>query len=361
MKILIFSSLSARTGCWVRAGYIANSLRRGGADVTLFKPLPQMPFFLDMILSIPLNIFRVLLHRTDVVIGLKPFPNTTLPLMVSKILGRFVIVDIDDLDYEYRTGMLRNIVKYVQCFTPKHCDLVTYHNEMLATEILDTFKVNQAKMYRMQQGVDLQVFNIDTHNTTTIQRKLVDDHRLKNKTVLMYTAHLNAGSDLEIVLRAIQTLYISFPAIKLLVIGGGSKEKQYRALANELHIDEHVVFTGYKQCTDIANYLRIADICLLYYRPSKVNNYRCSMKLREYLAMKKSVVCNPAGELASFKDFTIQSTDSTIQAYADAIEAAMTHPCETATQNGYEYAKHNFDWNSIASRLLTEINARITK
>ena len=352
MKILILSSLSKKTGCWLRAGYLANGLAGEDVDVKLVNPLPALPCFFDMILAIPVNLIRVLCTRCDVVIGLKPFPNVTIPLLLAKLMGRLTVVDIDDLDYGYRTGMLRNVVRISQGALAKYAHVATYHNEKLRVILEDEFNIPQGRIYRLKQGVDFQLFDKDTSERGQAVRILTAKYGLVDRKVMLYTAHLNAACDLGIILEALAEVVREEPEVLLLVIGGGERLEEFTKQSVELGVADYVVFTGHQKNTDTVTHLMLGDIALLYYADIEVNEYRCSMKLREYLAMGKTVVCNSAGELTQFDKVTIQASDDTADAFSASMLYALRNDCSTLADLGYEYARREFDWNVIGAQFV---------
>lgn len=51
-------------------------------------------------------------------------------------------------------------------------------------------------------------------------------------------------------------------SLKLLIVGKGTKEKQLKALTEELKISEHVHFTGWINVEDIPDYQRVMDVAI---------------------------------------------------------------------------------------------------
>jgi len=62
-------------------------------------------------------------------------------------------------------------------------------------------------------------------------------------------------------LRAAASLHHSRPECHFLVVGSGPQEEELRALARQLHLDEHVTFLG--RCDDVAPVLRATDVFVL--------------------------------------------------------------------------------------------------
>ncbi len=309
------------------------------ADVRYMEPLSRsLPFMVDMALSVPYNIIRVLLSDGDVYIGIKPFPNVTLPLIIKKMLtGKKIVVDIDDFDAGYRKGWLRAVSHLVQKPFPAFFDLITYHNQRLGPYIQRTFSVNGERLYRLEQGVDTSVFTPGRFNRR-LRRQFPENHK-----IIVYTGHLNAASDLEKIIRAMKIVLQGVPAT-FIVAGGGPDEKRFRACARKAGVPVH--FTGRISNIRAASYVAIADICLVYYRDISVNWYRSSMKLRECLAMDKKVVTDSVGELKQFKAYTYQA-EPDIVAYAEKIIAVLTGPTDQRERAGGDYIRNSYDWKTL--------------
>lgn len=344
MKVVILSSFAQDVGCWLRAQYLGGSLN--GCEVSYIKPFKKTwPFMLDMLFSLPVNFFRVLFAKADVMIAVKPFPNVTWPLLVKRLFGTKIIVDIDDLDHGYRKGIVSEISKMLIRPFPRYFDLVTYHNNNLLKHIVNDLKVDRNKTYRLDQGVDFGVFNHE-----------IKDALLRNKfvgrKVLLYTGHLNIASDLDDILKAVSMLKERYVFI---IAGGGPLENDFKKLAKELNVS--VFFTGHLDRKDVARYLSIADVCLVYYKDNLVNLYRCSMKLRECLAMEKKVACNDVGDLKEFKDFTYQC-GSDLKEFSKMIVKALNSK-DKRNIKGRKYIENKYNWEKIGEKFSKQIHKLI--
>ncbi len=335
MKIVILSSFAQDVGCWLRAQYLGNSLK--DHKVSYIGPFKKTwMFMLDMLFSLPINFFKVLFTKADVMIAVKPFPNVTWPLLIKKLFGTKIIVDIDDLDHGYRKGIVSEISKRLIRPFPKYFDLVTYHNNNLLKHIVNDLRVDRKKIYKLDQGVDFGVFNYKLKDALL-------KNKFKDKKVLLYTGHLNIASDLDDILKAVSLLKKDYVFV---VAGGGPLEKEFKRLAKELKVN--AFFTGYLDRKDVARYLSIADVCLVYYKDNLVNLYRCSMKLRECLAMEKKVVCNDVGDLKEFKEFTYQS-GSDLKEFSEMIVKALKSR-DKRNIKGRKYIEKKYDWKIIGSK-----------
>jgi len=354
MKIAVLSSLAQETGCWLRTQYIANSLRnagRGDVEVETIKPLKKnMPFMLDMVLSIPINFTKVLFNKSDVFVAVKPFPNVTIPLVAKKIIdNKKIIVDIDDLDSGYRKGLLSQVNSFFQKPFPRYFDVVTYHNALLYDYIPEEFMVNKENMYKLDQGVDLKIFDYKLKDNN-LRKKFAKN----NQKIIMFMGHLNIASDLDDIIRAMKIVQERLgDKFVFLIAGGGPDEENFRKLAEELGV--RAVFTGYIDKKEIAKYVAIADLCLVYYKDKNVNYYRCSMKLRECMAMGKKVVSDDIGDLKQFNKYSYQ-TKSDVNEFAEKIIKVMRKGDGRETK-ARKFIEKNLDWNKLGEKFLKKISS----
>ena len=338
MKIQVFSSCAQDTGSWVRTCNIVEALGRH-ATVELVWALPRcLPFRLDIVLSFPWYLLRALTSRADVLLASKPFPNTMLPLLLARWLrGKKVVVDVDDLDHGYVTGLPARIIAALQRPFPRHFDLVTVHHEKLGAFVREGLHVPEERIYRLAQGVNLERFRSSGSAPA-------------DRSTLFFMGHLDVASSLESLLRAV-ALVQAVRSAPLTVVGGGRLKHRFRAEAAARGVE--VRFTGRLTVDRTACELDRAGVCLVYYDETEANACRCSMKIREYLAMGKRVVSNDFGDLREFQRFTYSSS-SRIEDFACAIQAALDGG-DGREEVGARYVKDHYDWDSIGARFFARL------
>jgi glycosyltransferase involved in cell wall biosynthesis len=283
------------------------------------------------VLSLPGNLVRALRSDADWLIGIKPFPNVTVPLLLARWLrGKRIVVDVDDLDFGYFRGWRAALIRALETPAPRRFDVVTYHNERLKDVLIRRFRVPPDRVLRLEQGVDLDVFR---------PRPIPVE-----EGTLLYVGHLNIASDLAFILQAVAYVQRSRRA-RFTVAGGGPCAGRFREMADELGVVTR--FTGPLSNHEVADEIAKAEVCLVYYADTEVNRYRCSMKLRECLAMGKKTVCNDVGELGDFAPFTYASS-SRLEDFADRIVEALDGG-DSREERGATFVRERYDWNRIAA------------
>ena len=347
LRILVLSGLGKDSGCMVRARYLTASLKNAGADATLAPGIRTLPLFLDLMVSAVWNL-RLLFSACDVIIACKPLPSVTPLLMLKGMRGAITVVDIDDLDYGYRTGLLSWITRRMETPFPKRCNIVTYHNEALIRVIRDTFRVGPEHLFPLPQGVDLSIFYP--------RQQLAHRNGTVPGLVVVYPAHLNRASDLDAIFEVLRLARQLLPALRLIVIGGGPKERHFRRLAKAGNLDGYVEFTGYVQPERVPAYLAMGDAGIVYYKDTEVNYYRSSMKLREMLAAGLKVVSTDVGECRQFARFTYQAPPEP-QAVAELLVRTLTEGGDGREVAGSAFVRKEMNWNTIGDRLYKKLAA----
>ena len=337
MKVLVLSSLPQDSGCWLRTSYMAKSLEKKCTIELVNPPQKCLPMLMDVIFSTPYYIFKALTTDAHILIGVKPFPNITIPLLLAKLLRKKrIVVDVDDADYLYFKGFPAKLIEWAQKSLPRFFDLVTYHTSLLRDLIIDQFGVKPESLYLLDQGVDLSQF--------------YPREKRSEKNMLFYTGHLNVASELKYILKAVKMVQEQ-RGVHLIVAGGGPEEATFRKMADKMNVDAK--FTGRLSAREVAEKCAISEVCLVYHRETTANAYRCSMKIRECLAMGKKIVCNDYGDLKQFEKFTYQARGD-INDFAEKILDVIDGGDSREIQ-GHNFIKNRYDWDTIGERFYNKL------
>ncbi len=353
LKIVVFSAKGGGTGCALRARYIAEAFRKRGHQALFVKPIPSLPLWFDMVLSLPYYFLVSLFSRFDAAMVIKPYPMAVPALWLQRLKGAKIVIDVDDLDYDYSRGLFRAFHRWLQKRWPVWADLVTYHNPELLTPIREFFKVPSEKLVQLAQGVDTDLFRLEKPRFENLPPAAAQLQSQKDRgPILAFTAHLNVACDLEPVLESFKLLRQTLPKVQLLIAGGGPDETRFKRLAGELGIAESVHFTGMVTPEQVAACLGLAGTALVYYRDTPVNRHRASMKLREALACGCKVVATDVGEAARFKKALFLSKPDP-KSYAKAVLGALK--AKKSPQAGALLVK-KWDWIRCVEPLEKELS-----
>ena len=345
MKVLILSSLAQDTGSAVRAEFIAESLREAGVAIEFVKPFSQtLPFKLDFLVTLPWYFLRIIFSSANFVFVVKSYPNVGIPLFFKKLRGTKIIIDTDDLSFAYSKGMWSFFSKFSQELFLPLADLHTYHHPNLLSYLTRDLKIPVQKTFQLRQGVDLKIFNKKLSGT--YKKKLRERLGLEGKKVLVFVGHFDVACDLEDILKATPQVFKKIPQARLLLVGDGQRKKELQDLAKKLGVLEKTIWVGLVPKEEVANFISLSDVCLVYYKDRKANYFRTSMKLREYLALGKRVVCNDVGELKDFRGYTYQ-TSSRLSDFTKMINKVLSGFDDKREIKGRAFVRTNCSWQRI--------------
>jgi glycosyltransferase involved in cell wall biosynthesis len=338
MNVLVLSSQAINTGSSLRGFYIYKSLKKSGVKASYMPPpFKSMPFMLDFGLSMIYYFFALMNRNYDAVIIIKPYPNTVLPAMMLKSRGAKIIIDVDDLDHGYRSGLISAAVEKMQKNLVKKGDILTTHNTSLMKLLAARNPDFKGKIYMLKQCVDIPLFRTDRKKVSSTVK------RYASKRILFYTAHLNIASYLDNILEAVSLL--NRDDVVLIIAGGGPTEGHYKKTAKKMGLENKTIFLGQLPQEEVAVLMAAADVCLVYYENAVVNRYRASMKLREYLLAGNKTAATLVGEIKDFKKFVFGSSASPA-AFADAINSALKS--KKSPLKARRFIKKEYSWDREA-------------
>lgn len=359
MKILVASCLAIDTGSAVRAENIAKSLKKTGFEVQFLKPFPKsLPFKIDLLISLPWYFLRILTSSCNVIFAVKSYPNLGIPIFFKKLMGAKIIFDTDDLAFAYTKGLWSRVSRILQeAFLPL-ADLHTCHNVKLLDYLTGNMKISKKKIFQLHQGVDLEIFGkkISTGEVDKLRKKL----GLERKKVLVFVGHFDVACDLDAILKAMTPVFKNIPETRLLLVGDGENKRKFQSLAQRFGILDKTIWVGLVPQEKVIDYLELSDACLVYYKNRKANHFRVSLKLREYLAAGKRVVCNDIGDLKDFRKYTYQ-TSSRFPEFTSMVNKVLLGFDDKRQEKGRLYVHKNFSWDKISKDFGQKIRREFDK
>jgi hypothetical protein len=358
-SILFISSLTNRSGSAVRIRNIAKVFCDLGYQVTLSERITEKESFaykglqytgareipvlpVSLLYSFLVYLKILMKGRYDFIFCLKPLPNAILPvILLGK--GALKILDIDDMDYAYyRNPFIRRMLLWFTKYVLNKFHIITYHNDKIKCHL------NFANGYKLDQGVALEDFTLAKR---TEARKSLN---LTNKNMLIvYIGSLGFTSGLDDLLLPLSEAIKNNNAIKILIIGEGSRVKMYLRRVSDLSVADAFIFKGYIANEQIPFYLSAADIGLNYLPPNSANPYRASLKVREYLAAGLRVISNLEGDSYIFKDYI------SVFKEPGELTGILAHLNAIEKKDGREFLRQSFEWNTIVTSFNNFLSSKI--
>ena len=362
MKILFINPLDERSGTKVRTrGFYAIFKSLGyhviymesnyhGDDPSIIA-IPQSDTLLGLLIACLRRIKYCMFMDYQLLIIYKFLPVNIPCIIVGKMRGKKILVDWDDLDSTYQPTWFRKIItRRSEEWIPRYVDVVTTHNHRIKEW---AEKVGARKVIIVPQGIDTGLFDPERYDRNEIRLRL----GFQDKKIICYMCSLDWGGsrDLDKILLTVKQVDQKKDDIVLLIIGGGILEEYFHKMAEDLKITT-VFFTGLIPHESVANYLASSDLALIFMRDDLGNQTRFSLKLLEYLSMRKTVVGHLVGTSKDDLGEYCVLTTSCIEDFSDKIIKVLNTP--PALKDAREYIVAHHDWKVVKQSIeeaLTEL------
>ncbi len=191
---------------------------------------------------------------------------------------------------------------------------------------------------------------IDVGNSAAIDRTaLMRDIGLKDdERILMSAGRLHRQKGYDLLLKALSVVQISFPTVKLLILGDGEEEKTLKKLAHSLELSEKVLFLGLR--SDVDRFLQCSEMCVL---PSRWEGF--PNVLLEAMAAGKPVVATAVGGVRELvvdnvTGILVPPQDDMAVAGAISLLLSDTRRALAMGAAGRERALKHFSMNAMISK-----------
>ncbi|MBL0331959.1 MAG: glycosyltransferase [Chlorobiota bacterium] len=148
----------------------------------------------------------------------------------------------------------------------------------LANEIKKRFSIETSKITFAHGGVDVKKYKTLHTSKYNIRKEL---GLPTNKKIICYAGKVYYRYD-EVGYLVEASKYLDSNSI-ILIIGGRADQVEKWINECKKHKIEKVIFKSFVPPLDIVKYLKCADLLVMYYSPSELNEYRSPAKLFDYL------------------------------------------------------------------------------
>jgi glycosyltransferase involved in cell wall biosynthesis len=210
----------------------------------------------------------------------------------------------------------------------------------------DFYHIPEDKFSHISNGVDTSLFR--SHPSQQLRQNL----GINSDFVVGYVGVLREWVDFEPVFTAIRQIYHKKHNIRLLIVGEEGGIKGIKHLAEKYHIEDSLILTGTVPYTTVPEYISCMDACLIPFNNSAIADSAVPLKLFEYMACQKPVICSrltDVSRLAGDKVFYASNGEEyhhNLMALYGSRELR-----EKAGREGRRFVERSYSWTNTLSQL----------
>ena len=257
-------------------------------SLTLYTPKTLSGKLLGRFLTVLTfrNQFRKILQefKPDIVVSFSVPTSGWQSLGVTKNSGVPFVFRALDVSHKIRKSIFSPLVAMAERFIYRNADWVSANNAAMLEYVLQNGgKKEQASV--SFPPLDLGHFTSGQNGGISLRPKLRIPAEAK---VILYMGSFFYFSGLPEVIRtfAKEANHDDY----LVIIGAGEQDKELEGVAQDLAIQDKVLFTGLVRFADLPRYLAVADVAINPLKPSLVSNTALPNKVLQYMAAGLPVV-----------------------------------------------------------------------
>jgi glycosyltransferase involved in cell wall biosynthesis len=204
--------------------------------------------------------------------------------LASKLAGTTKYVSTIAMPVEgFDVGPVRKgIYRFFDRFSERFVDRFLVVSDALRDAIIAEHGIPAEKVTRIYNGIEIEHYSPQKDNGS--REAIRHDFKVEDDAFLIGAiGRLVWQKGFAYLIRAIPSILQTFPRTKLLLVGDGPLRLEMEALSENLKIDEHVIFTGFR--ADVRRILSAIDILVV---PSLLEGF--PMITLEGMAMAKPII-----------------------------------------------------------------------
>jgi glycosyltransferase involved in cell wall biosynthesis len=169
--------------------------------------------------------------------------------------------------------------------------------------------------------------------------------------IVAYVGNFSLWQGVESLIAAVPMVLKKNPAVRFMLVGEGPTHAACVKLTEELGVSERCAFLGRVPYTSLGSYINVADVCAA---PYKANTPGCPIKVYEYLACGKPVVCSDIPGIANLRDggvLTLVEPDNPEALASALVEVLGNIEARTAQRELGPKAIMEYSWSNTAVKV----------
>ena len=236
--------------------------------------------------------------KPDILHAHSPVLNALPALRVGRRLGIPVVYEIrafwEDAAVDHGTshewGVRYRLTRYLESYALRRVDAITTICEGLRGDILGR-GIAPERVTVIPNAVNIENFTVGQLPDVNLAKYL----GLEGKLLLGFIGSFYAYEGLSVLLQALPKMLSRNPDIRVLLVGGGSQEKELKVLATQLGIEDKVIFTGRVPHEQVQRYYNLIDVLVYPRLKMRLTDLVTPLKPLEAMAQGRLVVASDVG------------------------------------------------------------------
>lgn len=298
---------------------------------TFLRTEPNLPLVSELTLMRALlkRLARIVkTERPHIIHAHSPILNALPALWIGKKLNTPVVYEVralwedaavDHGTYDQFTWKYR-VAKSLETFVCNKADEVVVLSGGLKCDLIERGVAAQ-RLTVVGNGVDPNQFDQNTPDTGLRKR-----WNLQGKQVLGFIGSFYRYEGLDLLVEAMARLSTQWPALRLLLVGGGEVEEELRKQIHAMGLASRVIIPGRMPHNEIPTVYALTDILVYPRRSMRLTEVVTPLKPLEAMAMGKTVVASDVGghrELIRHGHSGVLFRAGSASSLAEALEALL--------------------------------------
>jgi len=236
--------------------------------------------------------------KPDILHAHSPVLNALPALQVGRSLGIPVVYEVrafwEDAAVDHGTsrewGIRYRLTRGLESYALKRVNAITTICEGLRGDILGR-GIPPEKVTVIPNAVNIENFRMGQ----TPDLQLAQNLGLPGKILLGFIGSFYAYEGLAVLIQALPKMLAVNPDIRVLLVGGGPQEKELKALAAQLRLEDKVIFTGRVPHDQVQRYYDLIDILVYPRLPMRLTDLVTPLKPLEAMAQGRLIVASDVG------------------------------------------------------------------
>jgi len=296
------------------------------------------------------QIFKIIRNnKPDLIVGFS-ITNGIIGLIFSKIFKiPFIFFYIDILHQLVPLSYAQGLARIACQILLKNANQVLVHTKFQQRYVINEgSKAKRVKV--LPDGITLKNTEVDIQKFENLKSKFSIN---KDDFIIFFMGYLYDFAGLQEIIEYYNSDVMSgIIKLKFVILGDGGI---YNSLNNYIKTNgaNWVILAGRVPFFEIAEYIELADLCLLSFRINDITKEIVPIKIFEYMAMKKPVLSNSLPsvvlELKNNSDVIFsKNIDDLIIKIGDLI--SRKDELKQIGLQGYEFVKKNYAWPILINR-----------